>query len=51
MSADSDGPYDYAREIHDAQMHTRPPVRDSYWSGQGWSEKPDRSEYADLEER
>lgn len=45
MSGNPDGPYDYAAERHDAQMHTRPPLRDEVWNGQHWSEKPDRSEY------
>jgi hypothetical protein len=46
MSADPDAPEwaSYAGAWHDAQMHTPPPVRDEVWSGQGWSEKPDRRE-------
>lgn len=41
---DPDAPYDYARDRHES-MRENPPVRDAYWNGTNWSERPDPSEY------
>ena len=38
-----DGIYDYARERHDAEMHTPPPLRNERWNGY-WQEMPEKGE-------
>ena len=40
----------YARERHDAEMHTPPPLRDERWSGY-WQEMPEKGEYVERDKK